>query len=138
MKSFKIKPHIADVRLQVEASTLEELFEAALSGMNKILKKSLAFKDRQNLLSERIKITSSDKTSLLVDFLSEILTLSQIKKAIFKNIKIKKLTENYLEAEVKGSKTEGFDEDIKAVSYHEAEISQNKNGKYQTNVIFDI
>ncbi|MCR4324425.1 MAG: archease [Candidatus Curtissbacteria bacterium] len=138
MKSFKVKPHVADVRLRVKADTLPELFEAALLGMNQIFKKDSKIKDNQNLLIEHIKIESNDQTSLLVDFLSQILTLSQINKAIFSYVDFKKLGEHDLEAEIQGFKIESFDEDIKAVSYHEAEISKNKKGEYQTTIIFDI
>lgn len=138
MRNFQIKPHIADTRLEIKADSMAELFKAALLGMNQILKKNLNINDYPNLLKEQIKIDSNDKTTLLIDFLSEILTLAQIKKAIFSDIEIKKLTEDHITATIKGVKTESFDEDIKAVSYHEAQISKNKKGQYQTTIIFDI
>ena len=138
MRQFTVLPHVADVRLKVEGSTLQELFTAALEGMNYILKKGYC--EQPARLSERreIRISSFDTTALLVDFLSETLTLSLIHRAIFCQVKFAELKSSSLSAVLLGSTVSGFDEDIKAVSYHEAEIVQNSQGNYQTNVVFDI
>ena len=40
MKTYKILEHTADIRLNVQASTLKELFIAALEGMSSIMKPS--------------------------------------------------------------------------------------------------
>lgn len=63
----------------------------------------------------RLELASLDISSLLIDFLSTILTLSYENKAIF-----------------------CFDKDIKAVTYHEAEVKKNDQGKYETTIVFDI
>jgi len=39
VKTIEYIPHIADLRVRLEADTLEELFEAGLKGMSNILKK---------------------------------------------------------------------------------------------------
>ncbi len=145
MKIYKLLPHTADTRLYVEASTLPELFETALKGMSDIIKKTqksyyALYSDRSkvyNVLKE-VKIESPDITSLLIDFLSEILTYSQEEKAVFRKADIKKLTDTILEAEIFGEKVDEFDEDIKAVTYHEAEVRKNKRGNWEVTIIFDI
>lgn len=137
MKRHKVIPHIADVRLQLRADSLEKLFEAALEGMNEILKKGFCRKIKIYETSIKISFSSIDQTALLIDFLSEVLTLSHINNEIYCQVKFIKLESNTLTAEIFGTKVDKFDRDIKAVSYHEADVKTNK-GHYQTNIVFDI
>ena len=74
---------MADVRLYVQGENLEELFAISIAGMNEILKPGFceAFNlENNSLIIENLDIESPDKTSLLIDFMSEILTLSHIKR----------------------------------------------------------
>jgi SHS2 domain-containing protein len=41
-------------------------------------------------------------------------------------------------ATIKGNRVSYFDEDIKAVTYHEAAVKQNNEGQLETVIIFDI
>ena len=138
MRSFKIVSHIADVRLRVEASSLEELFTVSLEGMNQILKKDFCKRSINIPTIHQIEISSPDTTALLIDFLSEALTLSHIHGLIFCEVEFTKLGSDSLTANLLGAKAKAFDEDIKAVSYHEAEIERNSRGNLQTNLVFDI
>lgn len=133
---FKILPHTADVRLKVIGKTKEELFKNALAGMAKILKKTAKEKKP---IKTKINIQSPDINSLLVDFLSEVLYQSQINHVIYGEAKFSKFSDNELEAEIFGFKIDEFDEDIKAVTYHELNIKKSPaNDFFETIVIFDI
>lgn len=133
---FKILPHTADVRLKVIGKTKEELFKNALAGMAKILKKTAKEKKP---IKTKINIQSPDINSLLVDFLSEVLYQSQINHVIYGGAKFSKFSDNELEAEIFGFKIDEFDEDIKAVTYHELNIKKSPaNDFFETIVIFDI
>ena len=136
--AFQILSHTADVRILATGKTLEELFASALLGMGEILKSGACEKNKQLKLSKEISISSVDPTTLLVDFLSKVLTLSHINLTIFCKINFVKLKENSLKARLFGQKIDSFDNDIKAVSYSEAEITKDKDGNFQTVIIFDI
>ncbi len=142
MKSYEFLPHIADVRLKVKSDNLEDLFFAALQGMSSLIKNdSCPFPEdlnENNIIKETIEISSIDSTSLLIDFLSEILTHSQVNKAVYCKVKFEKLTDNFLKATIFGTKINSFDEDIKAVTHHEAEIKKDSDGNLETIIIFDI
>jgi len=133
---YKILPHIADIKLKVTADSLEELFSGALKGMAEILtlKKDLTTKQ----VKKEIKISSIDFSSLLIDFLSEILTLSDIEDSVFTDINIKKFLDKEIEAEILGFKVRQFKEEIKAATYHRAEIKKNEKGKWEVEILFDI
>lgn len=130
--------HTADVRLQVSADTLPELFVASLEGMNEILKEGFCREQTEHPLAHDIDISSYDTTSLLIDFLSEVLTLSHIDGAVFCDVEAINLKGNSLSAKIRGASVERFDKDVKAVSYHEAEVRRDSKGSYQTNIVFDI
>jgi SHS2 domain-containing protein len=137
MKPFEFLPHTADVRLKVFGKTKQELFKNALMGMAQILKKFPPKADQP--LAEKIKIKSPDINSLLVDFLSEVLYQSQINKAVYREAKFLKFSDTEMKAEIFGFKVEVFDEDIKAVTYHELEIKKSPGtGSFETIVIFDV
>jgi len=157
MHSFEILPHTADLRLKMSGDSLDELFRAAMEGMAQIQKPEISEFEIKNQnvprpkkpgsrsqsdlgkkLKIRVEVKSGDSTSLLIDFLSEILTQSQINKAVFNEVVFSKLTETELEAEIFGYKVDEFNEDIKAVTYHEADVKKNEKGQLETVIIFDI
>lgn len=138
MKSYTISPHTADVRLKIRGKTLEEIFLNALEGMNRILNKNYEKYLNEHAIVKEITISSFDTTALLIDFLSEVLTLSHINKAIFHTISFLEIEPNTLHARLIGGKVKSFKKDIKAISYYEAEIRQNKKGEYETTVVLDV
>lgn len=138
MKTIEYLPHIADLRLRIEADTLEELFEAGLKGMSTILKKDFCNSMTEFNIERQVNIDSNDITSLLVDFLSEALTKSYVEHALFCELSVVKLTDQTLIATIRGTRVDSFDEDIKAITYHEADVKKNQNGNWETLLIFDI
>ena len=74
----------------------------------------------------------------MVDFLSEILYLTQVNKEIYNNVKFTKFTNTEIEGELIGQKVERFGEDIKAVTYHDLDIHQRKDRIWEAIVLFDI
>lgn len=138
MREYKTLQHTADIRLLVKGDTAEELFLAALAGMDEIINKEEAQKKDDLVIVKEINIASSDMTGLLVDFLSEVLAITHTEKAIFPRAEFLKLTDNVLEARIYGRKTDKFDEDIKAVTYHEAAVRRNDKGIFETILVFDI
>lgn len=137
MKTHKVLPHTADVRLWVESDTLTGLFEAALEGMAGLIKRT-KIDETVSKVEEKIELNAPDPTALLIDFLSAVLTLCHQKKAVFTQVDFAHFGTNSLSGTIRGAKTDGFDEDIKAVTYHEAEIIKNNSGRYETIIVFDI
>jgi SHS2 domain-containing protein len=137
VKSYKLIPHVADVRLAVEGSSYEELFLAALEGMGNLIKHSCCSSNKCNVQYD-IQLSSGDVTSLLIDFLSAVLTQTHINQAVYCKVTFSELTEKTLKATIFGNKVNVFDEDIKAVTYHEANIRKNEHGNYSTVIVFDI
>src|SRR3989338_4605410 len=138
-QGFEILEHTADLRIKAWGKTKEELFKNALRGMAYVQKEEAR-------ITKKVQVKSTDMTALLIDFLSEVLTQSQINRVVFFDANFKAFSDTpsadsgqvELEAEIEGIKVDEFDEDIKAVTYHEAEVKQNPEGVYETKIVFDI
>ncbi|NAS12267.1 archease [Poritiphilus flavus] len=130
--------HTADEAIKVEGFGLDDLFRNALKGMNNILKKGFCDTVKRFDCQMQIEVESTSKTCLLIDFLSEILTLSYVQKAIFCGVYFSHFSKNKLVATVYGTWFDQFEEEIKAITYHEAHIRRTEKGLWETCIIFDV
>lgn len=138
MRTYELLPREAGVRLYVEAGTLEELFKGTLNGLADAQKKG-SCEIKVETLSKIMKIESLDQTTLLVDFLSDVINYSREEKAIYCRVKILKLEEKTMEAEIYGRVVEtGFNTEIKAVKCDGGEIRKNEKGNWEVTVAFNI
>ena len=135
MKKYEILEHKADLKIRAFGKSKEELFLNMLLGMTECLKPE--FKEDKEV-THKIEIKSLDFPSLLVDFLSEALYLTQVKKIAYFKAKFKKFSDKEIQGELIGRKIERFGEDIKAVTYHDLETQQRKDGTWQATVLFDV
>jgi len=133
--NYEILEHTADLKIRVFGKNKEELFSNALLAMASGLRPKIK---NQNAKRKTVKIKANDLPTLLVDFLSEILYLTQVNKEIYNEIKFKKFSDTELEAELEGQKVESFGEDIKAVTYHNLEVEQKDDGTWEAVILFDI
>lgn len=136
MKRYEILPHRADLKIRAYGRTKEEMFQNALFGMSENMKPEI--KEQKEKIKREIKISSPDLPSLLVDFLSEVLYLTQVNKEVYFNLKLKKISNNEIEGELVGQKVKRFREDIKAVTYHNLGVHQKKDKTWEAIVLFDI
>ncbi|SCP97670.1 SHS2 domain-containing protein [Anaerobium acetethylicum] len=109
--------------------------EASVHNLPGASAQTLPTENREKL---NLNIDSADTTALLIDFLSEVLTESNIEYRIFDKLELQELKENHLTAVLYGKSVDRFDTDIKAVTYHEADVKINRKGYYETVIVFDI
>ncbi len=138
MNHYSYHSHTADIQMKVQAATLNALFEMAMLGMSNLLKNDFCNQQVNGIFEKQLYVRSADTTGLLIDFLSEVLLQSNIEKIIFCNLNVVKLTDQEIEATLWGMQVSHFDEDIKAVTYHDANVFQNENYEWEATIIFDI
>lgn len=132
---YEILEHKADLKIKAFGKTKEELFLNMLRGMAGSQKPEIIEEETAN---REIEVKSLDLPALLVDFLSEVLSLGQINKENYSKVNFKKFSNQKIEAEIFGNKVKKFGEDIKAVTYHELDLHQGENGVWEATVLFDI
>jgi SHS2 domain-containing protein len=135
---YKILPHTADLRLKAYGENLEELFQNAALGLARVLCKDAEKKLKFARGAEKVGAEADGAEVLLVNFLNQILSLSNINKKVYPKVKILYLSPQKVEAQISGISVGGFDEDVKAVSYHGVKIEEDKNGFLEAPVILDI
>jgi len=134
--TYKILEHTADVRMIVQADSLEKLFSEAVFGMMKIIEPKAD--NKKEVIQRTIVLEAVDATALLIDFLNEVLLATHIHKEVYNEVIFKRLSERSLEATLRGVIASSLGEDIKAVTYHEADVKKKKDGTWETMLIFDI
>jgi len=134
---LKILNHPADLRIEVSASSLEELFKGAIEGMASLLYQKNSFLKEQCSFKKDINVKSNSLEQLMVDTLNEVLALSDINNAIFPFCEIKEFKDNSLKASLFGVKIERFDLEIKAATYYDLKIKKNDKN-FSATITFDI
>jgi SHS2 domain-containing protein len=136
LMSFEEISHTADIKIRVRAPTLEALFSETFNAMMQIIYGT----DRKGSICKEIRIESSGNESLLADFLSEVLFISEVENLVFSDADIR-INELNLTALLTG---EQFDparhsggSEVKGISYSGLEITNNTNG-YMLDIIFDV
>jgi SHS2 domain-containing protein len=149
LKIYRAINHTSELAFIVYGKTKKQLFVNAFLLVNKIITPKKEFTQpqlkTQKQIKKIIKISSPNNNTLLVDFLNQVLSQSQIKKSFYKKIKWRKFiplnNKNklaQLEAEIIGFPINKFQQDIKAITYHDVQIKKNKNDYWYTKIIFDI
>ena len=141
MDDFEWLDHTADIGIRVCGKNAVELLSKAATGMFAVMASPLddhsPFQDPPQLYS--LDIQSSDANALMLDWLNELLSLSDVHRVIFTEFKFKELKPNSLKADVRGVSRSQFtmERDIKAVTAHG--LAVREVGKLLVvEIIFDV
>ncbi len=126
--------HTADLKIAIEGNTLEDIFGKAAAALAGIVAGKILKDFNQE---EKIKITAGEESALLIDFLNEIISRTQINRAVYPEIEILELCENRAEIKLKGARVDDFRKDVKAATYHGVKI-ERRNGKLIAEILFDV
>ncbi len=134
--SYEELDHTADIRLRVKSPTPESLFaETAIAMMEIIYGES-----RPGEVERTIELEAGNTENLLLDFLSEVIFLSEVEYLVFSSATVH-ITGNSLRALLAG---EPFDPErhrggteIKGVSYSGLRIVKEDEG-YVLDILFDV
>ena len=126
--------HTADLAIQVYGSDLEELFTVSAQGLF-----ALAFEpgSRQATRQFTVKLSAPDVETLLIDWLNELLYLSEKHNAFFSGFNFHAINTTSLSAGVEAVSIHSIKQYIKAATFHNIVITQQSDG-FHTEVVFDI
>ncbi|MBU0510343.1 MAG: archease [Chloroflexi bacterium] len=125
--------HTADWELHIWAPDLTSLLEQAARGMYALSQMRLAAGPR---LTRRFEIPFTDRESLLVDFLSELLFFGEDEEIAFDEYQLD-FDGTSLKVRVGGAPIEEQSKEIKAVTYHKMEVRETGRG-LEVNIVFDV
>ena len=125
MRSHEFISHTAEAGLRLRADNLQDLFRAGLEGMAEWLRPGL---ERLVDMRAEVSVDSPMPETVLVDFLVDALTRSQVDEAVFFDAEFRVLEGQRVEATLLGRRVDAFGDDIKAVTYHGAGIRRRSPG----------
>lgn len=145
--------HTADLGLEIEAASLEGLFQRAAAGMMALVRATEAEpleRPRDEPLSEappapaprsvRIELDGGepDVAALLVRWLRELLYLQEVAGFVYYDATFQRLDESGLRATVRPDPGPSRQiRELKGVTYHGLEVERNGD-RWRARVIFDI
>jgi SHS2 domain-containing protein len=135
--AFEVLEHTADKAIVAHGETFEQMLESAAAGM------FAQEADLTTVLPEQsweVEAESETEEDLLVEWLRELLLLSEREEVVLCDFVIQSFSPWKLKAKVWGSKfAEGVQRTgaaVKAVTYHK--LSVKKAGDWQGRVTFDV
>ncbi|MBC8504694.1 MAG: archease [Anaerolineales bacterium] len=130
---FREIEHTADWELHVWAPDMVTLLEMAAQGMYELSHTHLS--DAQQV-DRSITIPFTDRETLLVDFLSELLFYAEDENLAFDDFQLK-FDGTELKAQISGASIANQAKEIKAVTYHRMAVCEIENG-LEVNIVFDV
>ncbi len=137
-KKFRLLDHTADLGILVYGGDLEELFSNAGEAFFNIITDLQRVRESTERV---IRVESPKLEDLMVQWLGELLYIHDVESILFRSFLIEELRDGSLKARARG---EAFDEkrhvmktEIKAVTYHQIEVKQEKE-RWRARIIFDL
>lgn len=135
---FRTLEHTADVGVEVEADTLEELFTGAGRAMFSIM---VDLETVSAVDVRSVSLSSTDLEELMFEWLNELNYLASAEDLLLSRFDVKRAGEKGLEAEVAGETIDPEKHflmlEIKAATYHDMVVEKRDRGWY-ARVIFDV
>ncbi len=131
---YREVPHTADRALQVWGRTLPDLFVGAARGMYSLMA------EPEDLLAVRwqeIQLEAPDRETLLVDWLNELLFLTEVEELLFAEFRITSLNGTTLQAQAGGTVAPIGKAHIKAATFHDLRIVREGDG-WSALITFDV
>lgn len=127
--------HTADLALHVWGQDLRDLFATAARGMASLVAEVAP--GAVPIVERRVTLSAPDVETLLVDWLNELLYLSEVEGVVFAKIEIPEISDSHLVATVGGYPVAEHLADIKATTFHNLAVIAGQVG-YEVEIVFDI
>ena len=134
MGRHSLAEHTGEVELRLEAETLGELFAEAARALAELQGGPPAGSPD---VREEVRLSAPDRDALLVDWLNELVFLSERHKAIFGDVRVQAIEEGSLVASVAGRTTEELGLHVKAATFHGLDVRETPAG-FVANVVLDV
>jgi SHS2 domain-containing protein len=133
---FEEVAHTADLEIKAWGPDMASLFRAAVEGMFH-LSGIEELEQGVSSVKQTITLEAMDFEGLMILFLEELLYRLTEDYMLYEVEKLTVSNDFSLKAQLKGSQIKAYQRDIKAVTYHNLNISSTDRG-FEVNIVFDI
>ena len=139
-QGFELVTDIQNPRIRAWGRSINELFSNCLRALAALIQPTvLTVSKKAKKIKKTLRVEAVDTSTLLVEFLSEVVRLSDAHNILFTDITLRNIGDDFLEGELSGVPVEDMEREIKAISYDEIEIRRNPvSGLYETTLVFDV
>ena len=138
MKKFDVVEHTADTGIIAYGTDMQGAFANAAYGMFSLMADLRQVREET---SRYVEAEASDRESLVVSWLNELLYIFDAERIIFRRFDILQVTNTRLKADVYGERVDASRHrlrgGIKAATYHMLKVAERRDG-CSIRVIFDV
>ena len=136
LSGFEILEHTADVGVRALGVSREDVFEQATRGLLDITG-AVGTGSGERVM---IEVSANDAGAALVDWLEEVLYLQDARDSVVTGLQVERADDSgasgWVEIAPRGNDLEGTA--VKAITYHQLEVSPLQDGTWFATVYFDI
>jgi SHS2 domain-containing protein len=129
---FRWVDHTSELELEIEAPSEEGVFAEALAALAELVSDSGG-----PPVTRKVEVAADDRALLLVEWLSELVYLSEIEMLVPERIASMELAEGTLRATVQGHRGRPRHL-VKAVTLHRLELSGDDDAGWRARVVLDV
>ena len=136
-RDFSEIEHTADYALNIRGSNLRAFLLNAAMGLYSLINPDVPQSDNEVIEKRAIVLDAGDIEGLLVEWLSELSYWVESSLFVGTEFDFSALSETGLIGEVKGLQARKVEKLIKAVTYHDLEVTETETG-LEAVVVFDV
>lgn len=136
-KLFEEIDHSGDIGIDAWGDDFAEMLSNATLGLFALIRRT----EPDPVVEREIRVESPSAEDLLVDWLSEVISLGGAHGEVYRSVEIAQVGEWFAEGVLKGEKTDTGKHDlrfdVKAATYHGLAVEE-ADGRIKGRVIFDL
>jgi SHS2 domain-containing protein len=136
-RSFTEFDHSGDIGIEAYGKSLEDVLIHLTQGLFGLMYRGAV----RTVIERRVRIQSSSSEELLVDWLSEVLSLSAVHGELYGKVTVEQMGEDIVEAIIAGERLDPARHElrfeVKAATYHGLRLDRRGNDLI-ARVIFDL
>ncbi len=134
--SHAFAEHTGEVRLEVRAPSCEALFAEAGRALAELMLGEPRSAPAQGV-RQAVEVHARDRAALLVEWLNELIFLSEANKLVFTGVEVERVDETGLRGAVWGVAPEVLQVPVKAATWHQVKVEQ-AGGEWRASVVLDV
>ncbi|HVG63011.1 MAG TPA: archease [Hyalangium sp.] len=135
--TYQFEPHTGEVQVRIKGTSLAELFEEAGNALAELMLGEELPATPPDAEQEFVLLEAADTEALLVDWLNELISRSDVNKRVYTHLVVDDVSERTLRARIRGCTPTALKTAVKAATFHGLEILEHEDFFIAT-VVLDV
>lgn len=125
--------HTGELELRLEAPTLAALLEEGARALAEVMAEDASGPPTEP--PERVEVSASDRESLLVSWLNELVYRGEVSKCVYRDVHVEHADDRHVEATLRGRTPSSPRTAVKAATWHRLRVRETATGLEATLVL---